>query len=419
MLDSYDCLVVGGGPAGSTVAALVAAAGATVLLVEAERHPRYRVGGSLAPECYWTFKRLGVLDELRRADFTRKAGVTFVSHCGRRSETLLYQDSDARDCALAWNVERDRFDRLLFENAARLGVECRDESRVLEFRFDGSKAVGARLQTACGKERKVTARVVADATGRHSVLARQLGLREASPRKLLAAVWGYYRGARRDSGPNGTTTTILKTAGGQSWFWSVPLSQDITSIGVVACREHLLAGRGAPAGILEDELVRCPALAERLMNAELASDIRVFHETPHVTTRQAGEGWLLVGDALGFVDPIHCSGAYLALKSGEMAADAIVAALRENDLSSASLGRWTVEFQAGARRMVRLGEVLGSANFNLDRYLAEEPDRRADLTSLLMGRVFYPAAEEMLDDLDRARLALAESAVEPIESNES
>ena len=150
MKSAYDCVVMGGGPAGSTTAALVAESGAKTLLVEREKFPRFHIGESLMPETYWTFKRLGVLDRMRSSSFVKKMSVQFVGRSGRQSQPFFFGEHDPRECSQTWQVERAKFDQMLFDNAAEKGAECHDETRVLEVVFDGERATGVNIRTSAG-----------------------------------------------------------------------------------------------------------------------------------------------------------------------------------------------------------------------------------------------------------------------------
>jgi len=401
MNDHYDCIVVGGGPAGSTVAAMVADSGFSVLLVEREKMPRFHVGESLMPETYWTLKRMGMLEKMKTSTFIRKLSVQFVSHTGAESQPFFFHKHDARDCSQTWQVDRAQFDHMLFQHAKERGAHGYDETRVLQIQFDGQRATGVHLQRAAAPPQEITAPVVVDATGQQAMIANRLGLRVENPKLRKAAIWGYYRGARRDPGDNAGATVILHTKTKQSWFWCIPLAQDITSIGVVGDRDYLFKGRGKPASVFEDELVQCPALVERLINASLESELHVAREFSYSTTRQAGDGWVLVGDAWGFIDPIYSSGVYFAMKSGEMAADAIVGGLQSHDTSASRLGSWTKEFQEGTQWIRKLVDAFYTDGFSFGRFLRDHPHHVGNLTDLLIGRIFHEDAGRIFDDMTR------------------
>jgi len=402
MNDHYDCLVVGGGPAGSTTAALVAEAGFSTLLVEREKVPRFHVGESLMPETYWVFKRLGVLDKMKQSRFVKKMSVAFVSHSGAESNPFFFTEHDDRECSQTWQVERAEFDKMLFDNAAEKGADCYDETRVLDVLMEDERALGAKLQVPDGSQREVRAQVVVDATGQQALLANRLGLKVEYPELKKAAIWGYYRNARRDPGDHGGATIIMHTRMKESWFWYIPLQNDITSIGVVGDRDYLLKDRGTTEEVFEDELVKCPALVDRLMHAEMTSDFRVAKEFSYKTTQHAGDGWVLVGDAWGFIDPIYSSGVYFALKSGEHAADAIIEGLRSGDTSAAQLGGWLDEFQAGTMLIRKLVDAYYTNGFSFGRFLKAHPEHRGNLTDLLIGRIFYDGAGRIFNDMTPA-----------------
>lgn len=399
MRDQYDCVVIGGGPAGSTAAAVVAESGFSTLLVERERMPRFHIGESLMPETYWTLKRLGVLEKMKSSRFTPKMSVQFVSSSGKESQPFFFRDHDPRECAETWQVERADFDKMLFDNAAEKGAECRDRTRVLSVQFDGNRATGVTLQREDGSRHPVTSRVIIDATGQQALIANALGIRVEDPHLRKMAIWGYYRNARRDAGDNGGATIIMHTREKRSWFWFIPLSDNVTSIGVVGDRDYLLKDRGRPADIYHEELDLCPALQERLVDAELVSEFRVAKEFSYSTRQQAGDGWVLVGDAFGFIDPIYSSGVYLALRSGELAADAVVAGLQHGDVSGQQLGSWISPFKDGTQWIRQLVDVYYSDEFSLGAFLRQHPEHRSNLTDLLIGRVFYDGAGRIFDDL--------------------
>ena len=400
MKSSYDCVVVGGGPAGSTVAALIAETGFDTLLLEREKFPRFHVGESLMPETYWIFKRLGVLDKMKQSDFVKKRSVQFVSGNGRESQPFFFDQHDPRECTQTWQVERAKFDEMLFENAADKGATCVDQTRVLEAIFDEQRAIGVRIQTATGERQDILSQVVVDATGVQALIANRLGLCEPIAGLEKAAIWTYYRNAERDPGPNGGATVILHTQSKEGWFWYIPLRDGITSIGVVGDHGYLLKGRGAPADVYAAELAECPALQRRLQNAQRTEDFHVAKEFSYTTKQHAGDGWVLVGDAYGFIDPIYSSGVYFALKTGEMAADAIIAGLRDGDTSAAALEKWTDHFQSGYQWIHKLVSAYYTNEFSFGRFMKDYPQHQGNLTDLLIGRIFHGGAGNIFKDME-------------------
>lgn len=359
------------------------------------------------PESYWTLKRLGVLEQMRASQFVQKLSVQFVSHKGKESQPFFFREHDPRECAQSWQVERADFDKMLFDNAAAKGADCHDRTRVMSVAFSGERARGVRLTTSDGTPHDVAASVVVDATGQHALIANSLGIRVDDPELQNVAIWGYYRNARRDVGDNAGATVILHTRGKNSWFWFIPLSDNVVSIGVVSSSDYLLKGRGSSADVFQEELEKCPALVERLADARLDSPLRVAKEFSYTTRQQAGDGWVLVGDAFGFIDPVYSSGVYFALKSGELAADAIVEGLRTGDTSAKKLGSWIAGFRNGTQWIRKLVAAYYTKEFSLGRFLKDHPQHRGNLTDLLIGRIFHDTAGDIFDDmmpaLDRAK----------------
>lgn len=397
---TYDCVVLGAGPAGSTVATLVAAEGHRTLLVERAKFPRPHVGESLMPETYWIFERLGILPLLNRNDYARKVGVQFVNSTGKESAPFYFRSHDDRECSETWHVDRADFDKLMYDNAAQHGVECRDETRALDVLMDGDQAIGVRLQTPEGKVCQVKSRVVVDATGQQSFLAAKLGLKRMNPNLRKTSIWGHFRGGVVDTQGGGVKTVILQTTEKRGWFWYIPQVDDMVSVGLVGDNDYLLRGRGSPAEVFAEELSQCATLADWLSEAEPADGFRVVKEFSYTTDRSAGDGWVLVGDAWGFIDPIYSSGVYFALKSGELAADAILDGLRTNDLSQNVLGRWVEDFSRQSNLIRKLVHAFYSGEFRVGQFVKDFPEHRAELVDLLIGRVFDGRPGKIFEDLD-------------------
>lgn len=396
---NYDCIVIGGGPAGCTAAAMVAQAGFDVLLLEREKHPREHVGESLMPESYWVFEKLGVLGKLRDSQFAKKVGVQFVNDTGRESQPFFFRTHDDRDCAETWHVERAEFDQMLFETAAEKGAHCKDQTRVLEVCFDGDRATGVVVQTPETKQ-TVGSRVIVDATGQQSLIANRLGLKEINPDLRKAAIWRHYRGGDRDESGGGVKTIILHTSDKQAWFWYIPQSDDVVSIGCVGDVDYLLKGRGAPEQVLEEELKKCAGVRTRLEGAEPLDDLAVAKEFSYTTSQAAGDGWVLAGDAWGFIDPVYSSGVYFALKSADMAAQCVIDALEKDDPSAERLGTWSADFAAGTKWVRKLVHAFYSGEFRVGKFAKEYPQHMPALTDLLIGRMFSPQLPALFADLD-------------------
>jgi flavin-dependent dehydrogenase len=395
---------MGGGPAGSTVAALVAKEGFKTLLVERERFPRRHVGESLMPDSYFVFERLGLLDKMKRSGYAKKVGVQFVNHHGRESAPFLFRWNDPHECSETWHVPRPEFDQMLFEHAAENGAECHQGVRVLDVLMNGDRAEGVKLQfeddAGETQTREVRAKIVVDATGQSAILSNKLGLRRVNPALKKSAIWGHFRGAKRDTEHGGVYTIVLWTNERKSWFWYIPQADDIVSVGVVGDNDYMLKGRGAPQQTFYEEVAKCPAVAERMEGAEQVDELIVAKEFSYLTDRSAGEGWTLVGDAWGFIDPVYSSGVFFALKSGQMAADCILEALRTGNASAEVLGRWVPEFSQKTNWVRKLVLAFYSGGFRVGKFVKEFPHHRGELTDLLIGRVFNDRVGKIFDDLD-------------------
>ncbi len=408
----YDCIVMGGGPSGSTTAALVAEAGYRVLLLERDLEPKRKVGESLMPETYWVFERLGVLEGLKHGPFVEKVGVQFVSSSGKESSPFLFTRHDPRECGRTWHVERAKFDQFLLDNATKKGVEVHRGARVLDVVFEGDRAVGVKLAADSGSTNGsngngavnsvvIRAKVVVDATGQAGLLGARFAQRTPNPAFRKAAIWGHFRGSRCDVIDNGVMTVCFRTLSNRSWFWHIPLSNDVVSIGCVSDADYFFRpGAGTPEEIFAAEVADCPAMAKRIEGTEVVAGLDVVKEYSYTTGRSSGDGWVLVGDSWGFIDPIYSSGVYFALKSGQLAADAISEGLHKGDTSAAQLGSWVNDFAVGTSWVRKLAEAWYCGQFRVGKFIREYPHHVGPMTDILIGRIFHEGAGDMFNDLD-------------------
>ncbi|MDP1564394.1 MAG: NAD(P)/FAD-dependent oxidoreductase [Pirellulaceae bacterium] len=394
--------MIGSGPGGGTAAALVAQQGWKTLLVDRDPMPRFHVGESLMPETYWTFERLGVLEDFRRIAFTRKYGVQFVNGDGKESRAFIFAEHEPRSSAMTWHVERAELDCLLFDTAAKHGTDCRDMTRVIDFRLHpyGEEWHEVTLQSPDGSRHVVRTKVLVDASGQQALIANRLGLINVDPKLKKAAIWGYFSDAERNAIDEPEVTCILHTEDKQAWFWYIPLSDGRVSVGAVGDNDYLLKVGMSPEVRFEWLRERCPGVKKRLENATLTTTLRVAKEFSYTTTQRAGDGWVLVGDAYGFIDPVYSSGVYLALKSGEWAADAIIEGLRNNDVSAKQLGRWTPQFDQGVHWIRKLVHAFYCNEFSFGAFMKQYPHYGQNLTDLLIGKVFEGEPGRIFDDLD-------------------
>ncbi len=388
-MKSYDVITIGGGPAGSTVAALLAEKNLDVLLFEREKFPRFSIGESLMPGTYWTLKRLDVLDKMKASAFPKKYSVQFYSSSGKPSAPFYFFENDEHESSKTWQVLRSEFDQMLLENAQEKGAEVRQEVSVLEVLFEGEKAVGVRAKLPDKSIEEFRAKVIVDASGQSALISRKLKMNSVEPGLKKAAIYTHFEGGVRDTGFDEGATIVYHTQNQDSWFWYIPLPNNVVSVGVVGSLDYLLQNRDAdPQKIFEDELEMCPALKPRLKNAKQLFPFKVTKDFSYRASRLAGNGWVLVGDAFGFLDPIYSSGVFLALKSGEMAADTIIDAFEKNDFSGQQLGKFGSDYVSGMEAIRKLVYAFYTKEFSFAKFLKRFPDCRDEIVNILIGNVF-------------------------------
>lgn len=394
-------MIMGGGPAGTTAATLLAQQGHDVAILEKAKFPRHHIGESLMPQTFAIFERLGVIDKLRASSYPRKQSVQFVSADGRESQPYLFTDRDPGEWSTTWQVKRDEFDRMMLDHAREAGTVVLENTSAKSVIFDNGRAVGVRAE-ADGQATEIRAQVVVDATGQSSLLAKQLGIYRPDPDLRNASIYAYFKGGRRDQGAAAGGTIIVHTPQRTGWFWFIPLPDNVNSIGVVAPPTLLFGGRGDnPQQTLLEEIANCPHMAKRLADAELVSPAFVTSDFSYRASRLAGDGWVLVGDAFGFLDPVYSSGVMLALKSGEFAADAIHDGLAAGDLSGNQLGRFAPEFVRGMQLIRQLVYVFYDRQFSFAKFSRDYPELQDYLVRILIGDVFNDEVGALFDTMGK------------------
>lgn len=409
---SPQVIVIGGGPSGATVSTLIAQQGYRVQLFERERFPRYHIGESLIPETFWVLEKLKMLDKMRGSHFIKKYSVQFITSKGKLSEPFYFMDNKPHECSQTWQVLRSEFDHIMLKNAAEQGVDVHEGTRVLEVLFEGKRAVGVAIADEDGNRREVRADVVVDAAGQSTILQDRLGLREWDPVLKKAALWTYWEGAYRDTGRDEGATLVIQTEGKNGWFWYIPLHNNIISVGIVAAYDYLFKNRPAKdhEAIYFEEVARCPGLQPRIANARRAGPFRAAKEYSYRSREVAGDGWAMVGDAFGFLDPLYSSGVLLALKSGALAAEAICEGLAKGDTSAAQLGKWGPGFMQGMDRMRRLVCEFYDG-FSFGRFVKRHPNLKGTLTDLLIGDLFRDEVDCVVAPMDAMRAEVMKEAM--------
>ncbi|MFD8221349.1 tryptophan 7-halogenase [Streptomyces sp. NPDC059697] len=328
--ETFDIIVIGGGPGGSTVSTLTAKQGHRVLLLEKETFPRYQIGESLLPSTvHGIGKLLGVTDKLREAGFTKKNGGTFRWGSSPEPWTFSFAVSPklAGPTSFAYQVERMKFDQILLDNAREHGVEVREACTVVDVLEDGERVGGVRYVDSDGREHSVTADFVVDASGNKGRTHRFVGgERNYSEFFRNLALFGYFEGGKRLPAPN--SGNILSAAFEDGWFWYIPLTPDLTSVGVVVHQNAAEKVQGDPEQALQNLIDSCPLIKEHLADAKRVTsgpygELRVRKDYSYCNTKFWKPGMVLIGDAACFVDPVFSSGVHLATYSGMLAARSI------------------------------------------------------------------------------------------------
>ena len=395
--NTYDVIVMGGGPAGSSVAGILAREGRQVILFEKEVFPRHHIGESLMTDTYWTFRRLGLLEKLRQSPFVRKYSVQFANAAGKESRPFYFFEAVHHESAVTWQVTRAQFDHLLIDHAAEQGAVVHQGVLVKQVLFEGDKAVGVEVQMQDGTRQKFYAKVVVDATGQSAMLSNKFRWRVRDPKLKKAVLYSYFKDAHREPDLNGGATLVLRTEPGSGgWFWYIPLENDITSVGIVADPEYLLKNRGQDlAKIFQEEIDKCESVRRRVAPGTRVDKIYSILDYSYRSKQNAGDGFILIGDAYGFLDPIYSSGVLLALKMAELAADAIHDAFNHDDFSAARLGQYQAKLDRGIESMRKLVYAFYNEGFSFSGFLRKYPDERFHIINLLIGDVFKEGVDQV------------------------
>ena len=385
MQNTHDVIIIGAGPAGSTAAAVLAEKGRRVIALEREKFPRYHVGESLIPYTYFPLARIGMIERLKASSFTNKHSVQFVSPDGQLSAPFYFFKHLEHDAARTWQVTRGEFDQMLVENAREKGAEIREETRVTELIQNGAVR-GVRAVAKDGAQLEYRAPITIDATGRDAFAMLRNKWRVRDPELNKIAIWTYYKGAKRDPGIDEGATTVAYVPD-KGWFWYIPLADDVVSVGVVAEKDYLYSGSRDLADIFQREVGNNAWIEEHLAQGEQFGQYWVTGEFSYRSKHCAADGLVLIGDAFAFLDPVFSSGVFLALRSGELAADAVDAALEAGDYSAARFSEYGDEMRHGLEAMRRLVYSFYDQGFSFGEFAKQHPHLRGDLTDCLIGNL--------------------------------
>jgi flavin-dependent dehydrogenase len=341
-----DVFVIGGGPAGATIAALLAGRGFDVVIAEKDRHPRFHIGESLLPMNLPLFDRLGVHEEIARIGMVKRAAELNSPQHDAPVSLDFAQAWDKR-FPYAYQVRRSEFDQILFEHCVRRGATGLQDCRVTDVEL-GAQAVRIATRQRDGQVAHCHAGFLVDASGRDTFLAGKLGLKQRNPRHASAALFGHFRDAQRLPGEAEGNISLFWFDHG--WFWLIPLRDGTTSVGAVCWPHYLKTRKSDPTRFFLDTIALCPPLARRLAQAQLVGPATATGNYSYLGSRMSGDRHILIGDAFAFVDPVFSSGVLLAMNSAFLGADVVEAALHGRADAARLRRRFEREVRFGLRQ---------------------------------------------------------------------
>ncbi len=341
----HDVVVIGGGPGGSTISALLAARGRSVVLLEKAAHPRFHIGESLLPMNLPLFEELGVAKDIERIGM-RKYGAELVSPWHGEPVTYDFDGALDKSFPLAYQVRRADFDEILFRNAVSKGAVALEECRVSAVEFGEDVAVVC-MRRKDGAEQRIRARFVVDASGRDTVLANQLGAKQRNKKHASAALFGHFSGARRLTGKAEGNISLFWFDYG--WLWFIPLVDGATSVGAVCSPAYMASRRCDPDQFLMETIALCPGLAARLADAILMSPATATGNYSYTVKRASGRNYIMIGDAFTFIDPVFSTGVFFAMRSAFAGADTVETCLSSPGEAARALKRFDKGMRHGPR----------------------------------------------------------------------
>ncbi|NNM69168.1 MAG: NAD(P)-binding protein [Gallionella sp.] len=384
--NTCEVLVIGGGPAGSTIAALLAQRGHDVLMLEKSKHPRFHIGESLLPMNMPLFDRLGVAEEIKRIGIV-KLGAEFVSPWHGEPVMIDFNDAWDNTCPSAYQVRRDEFDDILFKNAVSKGARTIEECKVTDIEFHQGAGATVMSMGKDGQAQRVGARFVVDASGRDTFLANHFDMKHRNKKHNSAAIFGHFSGAKRLEGEFEGCISLFWFDHG--WFWFIPLSDGNTSVGATCWPYYMKTRKTDTTQFLMDTIALCPALVERLKDARLVSPVTATGNFSYFSERASGENYLLLGDAFAFIDPVFSSGVFLAMNSAFVGAEAVEACLSQPQQAARALKGFNKTMSHGPRIFSWfIYRITTPAMRNLLMYTGSESKIKKALISVLIGDVF-------------------------------
>ena len=392
--DRVDAVVCGGGPAGSTFAALLAKKGHRVVLFERERFPRFHIGESLLPWNVPLLQRVGVLDKVRGAGMQVKLGARFYHQGTDRVRPVRFANGIDADHPSAFQVKRADFDQLLLDHARESGAQVFEEARVEEVLFSegGKRARGVRVRLAGESDaRELSAKVVIDATGRDALLSKKIGGRTRDPLLDRCAAFAHFDTFRRAAGPTGGDIIVITTPDG--WWWLIPFSDGSVSVGIVMPSRRFKERSGSIDDLFQAAVAGTPEVRDLLVGSRRTTDIKAIADYSYKTSTFSGDGFCLIGDAACFLDPVFSTGVLMAMTSAELAAETVDRALRSKGrIDARDFRRFERIYKRGVARFARFVHGFYEPAM-LETFYTKAPNpwiERA-VTTVLGGGVFFPS----------------------------
>lgn len=400
-----DVIIIGGGPAGSAMGSYLSMKGIDNIIIEQAIHPRQHVGESMVTSSTRIFKEIGFLTKMEEAGFPHKYGAAW--HPIMNGDVDVHTSTEAAiefrefpqegiDQEYTYHVDRSKFDLMLLKHAEELGSQVYQGVRATRVLFDDGQAVGVQVRIG-DQDVELLAKVVVDASGRNTLLGRQLRLKKNDPIFDQYAVHGWFENVKRE-GPTGDFIHIYFLPVERGWAWQIPITDKITSIGVVTEREVFRQARTDLKTFFNTYVESNRDLSDAMCHARCVNELKVEGDYSYSMENFVGDGFLLVGDAARFVDPIFSSGVSVALYSAKFAAERIQEAFARNDFSADVFKPYEEKLRAGVEiwyEFIRLYYKL----LPLFTYFIQSRKYRLQVLRLLQGDVFDRSEVTVLDEM--------------------